>query len=143
VPADPPEHAAELAPDTGFAPSAIAGRGLVATAPITRATIVVRFAVAPSSVPALGPVNHSCDPSLGWVDATTLVALHEVGAGAELTVDYATAIDDSDFTLWCHCGSYRCRQVIEGSDWQIPQLRARYAGRWTPRLQHRIETIGR
>ena len=56
----------------------------------------------------------------------------------QLLVDYSTAIDDPGFVLYCHCGSTRCRQAVEGTDWQIPQLQARYAGHWTPRLQQRL-----
>ena len=87
----------------------------------------------------MGPVNHSCDPTLGWVDERTLVALRDVDAGTELTCDYATAVDDPQLLLRCHCDTYRCRQLIEGADWQIPQLQTRYAGHWTPRLQQRID----
>jgi hypothetical protein len=39
----------------------------------------------------------------------------------------------------CHCETYRCRQVIEGTDWQIPQLQRRYAGWFAPVVQQRID----
>jgi hypothetical protein len=86
-----------------------------------------------------GELNHSCEPALGWQGDGVLVALHDLAAGDELTVDYATVIDDPAYVLWCHCETYRCRQVIEGTDWGIPQLQLRYAGHWSPAIQRRID----
>ncbi len=83
--------------------------------------------------------NHSCEPNLGWTDEYTLATTRDVAAGEELTSDYATSTVDRDFVLYCHCETYRCRQVIEGTDWTIPQLQQRYAGRWVPYLQRRID----
>ena len=133
----PQADRAEAEPATRLAPSPIAGRGLFASDPIAAGRIV---RAAPAA--QLGPVNHSCDPNLGWSDAQTLVAVRDIAAGEELTVDYATAIDDPAFVMMCHCGTLRCRQVVEGTDWQIPQLQRRYAGRWAPALQTRVERGG-
>lgn len=83
--------------------------------------------------------NHSCDPNLGWTDEYTLVAIRDVAPGEELTSDYATSTLDPQFLLRCHCQTYRCRQMVTGDDWRIPQLQRRYAGRWTPYLQRHIE----
>lgn len=77
-------------------------------------------------------LNHACDPNVGWVDATTLATRCDVAAGEELLVDYAMSIADESWFLRCHCASYRCRQMVEGDDWRIPQLQQRYAGWWTP-----------
>lgn len=87
----------------------------------------------------LGALNHSCDPTLGFADARTLIARRDIAVGDELTIDYATCLDDPDYLLRCHCETYRCRQLIEGTDWQIPQLQLRYAGHWTPRIQALID----
>jgi hypothetical protein len=83
--------------------------------------------------------NHSCEPNLGWSDQVTLVAMRDIAADEELTTDYATSTGAADFVMMCHCETYRCRQVIEGTDWQIPQLQQRYDGFWTPALQRRID----
>ncbi len=123
--------------------SRIAGRGLHATTAIEAGTAAVRFGDAPVGPDDLGPVNHSCDPNLGWADATTLVARRAIAAGEELALDYATCVTDPGFVLYCHCETYRCRQVIEGSDWRIPQLQQRYAGHWHPAAQRLIETAAR
>jgi hypothetical protein len=111
----------------------IAGRGLLATAPVAAGTTLT-----------LDPeqLNHSCDPNLGW-SGDVQVVIRAVAAGEELTLDYATFVHDARFTMFCHCETYRCRQVIEGTDWQIPQLQARYAGRWAPAVQRRIDATPR
>ena len=113
--------------------SAIAGHGLFALAAIRSGTRLPD--------PDADLLNHSCDPNLGWTPDGALVALRDIGEDEELTVDYATFIDDPSFTLFCHCGTYRCRQVIEGSDWQIPQLQRRYAGHWRPDVQALIDNL--
>lgn len=83
-----------------------------------------------------GPMNHSCDPNT-WFNGPDLVTRRAVDRGEELTYDYAT--DTTELTLYCHCETYRCRQVIEGSDWQIPQLQQRYAGHFAPEVQKLID----
>jgi hypothetical protein len=83
--------------------------------------------------------NHSCDPTLWWADEYTLIARHDLAPGTELTTDYATGSSHPDFVMNCHCETYRCRQVITGDDWKIPQLQQRYAGHWIPYLQRLID----
>jgi uncharacterized protein len=82
--------------------------------------------------------NHSCDPTLWWVDAFTLVARIEVGAGSEVTVDYATLTDDPGFWMECNCGAEVCRGEVTGSDWQRRDLQKRYGDHWVPVLRRRI-----
>jgi SET domain len=115
--------------------SRIAGRGLFLAAPVAAGTVLGRLDV--------DLINHSCDPNLGWTGCGDLVALRDIGAEAELTTDYATSIDDPDFVMACHCETYRCRQLIEGTDFRIPQLQQRYAGYWAPRLRDRIDSAPR
>lgn len=119
--------------------SVIAGTGSFAVADHRAGDEVITLPHAVAAVSDLRQLNHSCDANIGWADERTLVALRAIDVDEELTVDYSTAIDDPDFVLYCHCGSTRCRQAVEGTDWQIPQLHSRYAGHWTPRLQQRID----
>lgn len=160
-----------LHPSTHVGLSRIAGHGLFATAPVSAGEPVSRLGgrlVSAAQLRALSEtsdgdvdsivvdqdvhlvvppntanhfLNHSCEPNLGWADAYTLVALRDIAAGDELTSDYATSTDDPDFVLYCHCETYRCRQVIEGTDWRIPQLQQRYAGHWVPYLQALIDGV--
>jgi hypothetical protein len=91
--------------------------------------------------PAECPVNHSCDPTLWW-SGDVLITRRAVAAGEELTVDYSTGTADASFVLACHCESYRCRQMVTGDDWQIPQLQRRYAGHWAPVVQRLLGELG-
>lgn len=164
----PPDPSCWLHPDVTVAPSAIAGRGLFASEPMGAGTVISRLGgrlvsaadlhdlldgadyvdaiavdegvhlVLPPGAPNhFG--NHSCDPNLGWAGEYTLVTIGDVAPGEELTSDYATSTADPDFLLPCHCGTYRCRQLIAGDDWTIPQLQQRYAGYWVPMLRRRID----
>jgi hypothetical protein len=126
-----------LHPDTAVRPSPVAGRGLFATAAIPAGSVVAR--PASGNPDDLGPVNHGCDPNLGWAYEHTLETLRDIAAGEELVVDYAMSVTDPAYLLRCHCDSYRCRQMVEGTDWRIPQLQRRYAGHWAPDVQRRID----
>lgn len=107
--------------------SPIAGAGCFAASAIPRGTVV-----------DVTGLNHSCDPTLGW-SGERLIALRDIAADTELTYDYATAITDPQFLLRCHCETYRCRQLVTGDDWRIPELRLRYTGHWTPAIQSMID----
>ena len=123
-------------PDVDGQRSEIAGDGLFAAAAIAAGTIVVRTE---GPVQAHGRLNHACDANLGWADEHALETLRDVAAGEELVVDYAMSTTDPAYYLRCHCPSYRCRQMVEGTDWQIPQLQRRYAGHWAPDVQQLID----
>lgn len=123
--------------------SSVAGQGVLASAPVAAGTTVVTFDAPLTTVADFGRLNHSCDPTLGWDGATTLVAVRDVAAGEELTTDYSTAVTDPEFVLRCHCPSSRCRQMVTGDDWKIRQLQERYAGHWHPAVQRRIDEAAR
>jgi len=82
--------------------------------------------------------NHSCDPNLAIQGQIVLVAMRDVVAGEELTIDWATT-DDADYTMDCRCGAPRCRRTITGKDWTKPELQARYRGWFCWFLQRRID----
>jgi uncharacterized protein len=81
--------------------------------------------------------NHSCDPNLWLADEVTLVTRRPVDAGEELTVDYGTMTVLS-WEMECRCGAACCRGVVTGDDWRRPDLRRRYAGRFSPFIDARI-----
>ena len=85
-------------------------------------------------------LNHSCDPNVGFAGNVVLVAMRDVAAGQELTTDYAL-FDDHDGQMTCSCGTDRCRGVIGGRDWQLPELQQRYRGYFSWYLQRRIEQM--
>jgi uncharacterized protein len=122
--------------------SAIAGQGLFATEPLPAGTVVLRLATTDTGrVDRLGTgfPNHACDPNLGWAGPRVLATMADVPAGAELVTDYALSTTDADWVLRCHCPSYRCRQMVEGTDWQIPQLQRRYDGWFAPDLRGLVD----
>ena len=88
-------------------------------------------------------LNHACDPNVGVRGQVTFVALRDVPAGAELTIDYAMIDGDPAERMPCSCGAAACRGVITGDDWRRPELQARYAGRFSRYLQERIDGLRR
>jgi hypothetical protein len=81
--------------------------------------------------------NHSCEPNLWLADEVTLVTRMPVEAGEELTVDYGT-FSVVPWQMECRCGAAGCRGVVTGDDWRRPDLRERYAGRFSPFINARI-----
>jgi SET domain-containing protein len=83
-------------------------------------------------------INHSCEPNVGFGGNTVLVAMRDVAVGEELTTDYAL-FDDYDGEMACTCGTSRCRRVIDGHDWRLPELQTRYRGHFSWYLQRKID----
>ena len=52
--------------------------------------------------------NHSCNPNTAY-QGLNLVALQEIAAGEELTVDFATFRDENRLEFDCQCGAPQCR----------------------------------
>ena len=59
------------------------------------------------------PQNHSCDPNCAY-DGLNVQALRPVSKGEELTLDYATFLDEHMEPFQCQCGSLRCKGLITG-----------------------------
>ena len=56
--------------------------------------------------------NHGCDPSTASVDDER-VALRDIAAGEELTIDYAEHSPKS-WSMRCHCGAKNCTGIVRG-----------------------------
>jgi uncharacterized protein len=82
-------------------------------------------------------INHSCEPNVGFAGNVVLVAMRDIDAGEELTTDYAL-FDDCDERMDCHCGTAACRGVINGRDWQRPDLQRKYGGYFSAYLRERM-----
>jgi SET domain-containing protein len=87
-------------------------------------------------------LNHSCRPNVGVRGQITFVAMHDISAESELTIDYAMIDGNPAERMDCSCGAPECRKVITGSDWRRPELRRRYAGYFSRYLQDRIVADG-
>ena len=72
-------------------------------------------------------LNHSCEPNVGIQGQIVFVAMRDVAAGEELTLDYATIDHDAE-PMECRCGAPGCRRMITGQDWQKPELQRKYGG---------------
>jgi D-alanine-D-alanine ligase-like ATP-grasp enzyme len=59
------------------------------------------------------PQNHSCDANTG-LDGLNVVALGDIYAGEELTLDYSQFLDENMEPFECKCGSSECRGMIKG-----------------------------
>ena len=87
--------------------------------------------------------NHSCDPNLGMAGQCEIIAMRDIAAGEELTIDYALHSAQAGWTMVCRCGSSRCRGTIRGDDWRLPDLQERYRGHWPPFIARLIASSHR
>lgn len=87
-------------------------------------------------------LNHSCTPNVGVRGQITFVAMHDIPAGAELTIDYAMIDGDPVERMACACGAPGCRKIITGNDWRLPELQQRYAGYFSRYLHDRFVADG-
>ncbi|MBI3074598.1 MAG: hypothetical protein HYY92_00040 [Parcubacteria group bacterium] len=83
-------------------------------------------------------VNHPCNPNMGILGNVINVAMRDVGAGEELTADYAMVYSHPSFRLECHCGAENCRKIITGDDWKKKELQEKYRGFFSAYIQKKI-----
>lgn len=60
------------------------------------------------------PQNHSCEPNTAF-DGLNVLALRNIMADEELTLDYAQFLDENMEPFQCNCGTSSCRGLIIGS----------------------------
>lgn len=82
-------------------------------------------------------LNHSCEPNLGIRGDIVFVAIRDISAGEELTVDYAI-MDNTPSFFFCSCGKEKCRRKITGKDWMEKELQERYKGWFSAYIQNLI-----
>ena len=83
-------------------------------------------------------VNHSCNPTIGFLGNCICVAMRNVKIGEEVTSDYATCIADPEYNIACSCESEYCRKAITGNDWQKSDLQEKYKGYFSSYIQKKI-----
>lgn len=88
-------------------------------------------------------MNHSCDSNLWMSDEITLLARRDIGAGDEITVDYAlfTTIPGEILEVECSCGSPRCRHSITADDWRLSEIQEQYRDHFSPFINRRIANM--
>ena len=62
---------------------------------------------------AWAPQNHSCEANTGFV-GLNVVASRRIVAGEELTLDYATFMNEQGESFACCCGTAQCRGSVSG-----------------------------
>ena len=86
-------------------------------------------------------INHSCEPNCGsGLDFSTTVAMRDIEGGEELTYDYAMT-DSGKYAMKCECNTKSCRGLIQGSDWQMPDLQNKYKGYFQKNIQDKIDQL--
>jgi D-alanine-D-alanine ligase len=59
------------------------------------------------------PQNHSCDPNTEY-EGLDVIASRHIRKGEELTLNYATFLDEHMEPFVCNCGSINCNKLITG-----------------------------
>lgn len=131
----------------------VKGGHLIDRAPLERHKAMVNHAdmqitdglfLAPLTAEEFEPVmmflNHSCEPTVGVQGQIVFVALRDVAAGEELTIDYGT-IDHNAEPMACRCGTVSCRGTITGEDWRRPDLQRQYGDHFAWHLLRRIRAV--
>lgn len=62
---------------------------------------------------AWAPQNHSCSPNTAY-DGLNVIATRAISRGQELTLDYASFLDERMEPFQCHCGAPNCRGLVSG-----------------------------
>ncbi len=60
------------------------------------------------------PQNHSCEPNTSYI-GLNLIALRDIKAEEELTLDYAELLNESMEPFVCTCNLPNCRKIITGT----------------------------
>lgn len=68
----------------------------------------------------------------------TFVAMRDIPAAAELTIDYAMIDGNPAERMACSCGAPECRKMITGNDWRLRELQQRYASYFSRYIQERF-----
>lgn len=67
-------------------------------------------------------LNHSCAPNAAIRGTKSLVALHPIKEGDEVTIDYSITDADPLWEMSCKCGSVECRGIIRSIHFIPPEV---------------------
>ncbi|MEP6926124.1 MAG: SET domain-containing protein-lysine N-methyltransferase [Ginsengibacter sp.] len=59
------------------------------------------------------PQNHSCNPNTGYI-GLNVIALRDINAEEELTIDYTSFLNDEMESFICNCDAENCKKLIQG-----------------------------
>ena len=105
-------------------PSSIQGGGMFARAPFRPG----------ETVTIVGRTLMTGAEFAAYLEGVERWNAHQIGAGEELTLDYALTTTAPGWTLDqpCRCGAPGCHGSMTGNDWRLPDVQARYAGHFVP-----------
>jgi len=84
-----------------------------------------------------GLFNHSCNPSVGFLDSIRIIAIRNIKSGEELCLDYAF-YGGAFEPFECRCDSKNCRKIITIDDWKIKEIQEKYGEYFSPYLKKKI-----
>ncbi len=59
-------------------------------------------------------INHSCDPNAAQITNRKVIAIKDIPADTELTIDYSLTESEEDWKIEnCTCGTASCRKKIQ------------------------------
>ena len=83
--------------------------------------------------------NHSCEPNAYVQGQVLLLAMRDIAAQEEVTVDYTTCYTSDTQEFNCLCGKPTCRKHIKPSvDWRDLELQQKYSGYFAYFVQSKI-----
>lgn len=71
-------------------------------------------------------MRHSCEPNVGLMGKTTVVALRSIAVGDELVVDDSITEADPRWKVKCVCGTPTCRKVVRSIQFLPEDLYKKY-----------------
>lgn len=85
------------------------------------------------------PQNHCCSPNTHY-DGLNVIAARGIKKGEELTLDYATFLDETAESFKCNCKSPECKKVVKGTRGNSVSLREQALIK--PRVK-KVEVVGK
>ncbi len=86
-------------------------------------------------------VNHSCEPNAGFSGQMSVVAMRDIVAGEEVSIDYASCDARPSAGFECQCGSQVCRKLVTGNDWLLPNIQMKIGDYFQPFLKQRLAKL--
>ncbi|MGE0548135.1 MAG: SET domain-containing protein [Kofleriaceae bacterium] len=71
-------------------------------------------------------INHACEPNAGIHGSIEIVAMRDIEAGEEITLDYSLCVSEPEWRLECRCGSSACRRLIQSYELLPQKLKDQY-----------------
>lgn len=68
------------------------------------------------------PQNHSCNPNTEYI-GLNVAAVRDIAENEELTIDYATILNEKAESFECQCGEPNCRKIIQGKEGNSVEFR--------------------